>query len=282
MSKSDDRAFLESLMAQFKGETKHVPMKVKRPRKAPAVKRKTRGVGEEELTVQKDNPLDPPFENVEIDRGSEHAHASDNPADLVHRSPWRGFDSLDPRSRAYTEMMIEADDDDYHFGETERRFQSSQERESETRFRAAAKTGAHCGECGKPFAPLEPIWRERRRYDGSEVEVTYRSGMPPIYVTEDIVAPVCEKCWDRQSKVVISEPCPGCARQVHIGPKALKSWLAQGQRTYCCEDCSKRVGTARPCKVCGTVFAGKRADAAFCSPACRQRASREKKSEGVP
>jgi hypothetical protein len=92
MGKSDDRARLEALLAQFKGEIKRVPssrsvVAAPRAKKKPARKRpdagerKTQGVGEASPTEGNDKPPDADAENIEIDSGGAHSPTSDKPAD---------------------------------------------------------------------------------------------------------------------------------------------------------------------------------------------------------
>jgi hypothetical protein len=83
MGKSDDRARLEALLAQFKGEIKRVPssrsvVAAPRAKKKPA---RTQGVGEASPTEGNDKPPDADAENIEIDSGGAHSPTSDKPAD---------------------------------------------------------------------------------------------------------------------------------------------------------------------------------------------------------
>jgi len=134
------------------------------------------------------------------------------------------------------------------------------------RFKAAAKSGTHCGDgrrgrCGRPLKPDEPVWLVRRRYESG-----------------DIVAPICRDCWEdgNQSGIATEGPCTGCGRQVYLTPKSLKLWLERGQRICCCDKCADAADT-RPCATCGKPFSPKRSDAQFCSDACKMKAHRRKK-----
>jgi hypothetical protein len=223
----------------------------------------------------------------EVNRGTIEAgpdlDADDEPADLARRA-FRMPE--DKRSRSYLEMMIAAADDsadDYEEDFSPKRFQCPEEREQEARFRAAAKTGKHCGKCGKALEPDQPVWRVMRKYDSDEVFYSYDdSPVRAIYEDEEVVAPVCFSCWDQQKRVARSERCGGCGRPVNVTARALPSWVRHGKRTYCGEDCAKRpaaepTGHTRTCGECGKPFLAQRLDARFCSPACRTRASRKNK-----
>lgn len=182
-------------------------------------------------------------------------------------------------------MYAAAEDDDEADLTGGGTFRHPEEIEQETRFRSAAKTGKTCGACAKALAPDEPVWRIRRKYDGTRVEIAYDI-RPPIYETEAIVAPICASCWHnehQQTRIALSGPCNGCGRTVHLTLKALKKWLAHGRRIYCCEDCislsvPEPAVFTKTCenKSCGKSFTPRRLDARFCSGACRVTASREK------
>jgi hypothetical protein len=299
LSKSDDRAQLDALLAQFKGEIKRAPTapaaapKGKRIRRKPATeaKRKTQGVGEVSVTEGSDDkptghrhaPTGPDLENIETDSGRGHARVSDVPADGAHRDPMGDLGRLDSRSRAYVEMMIGTadDDDDEHHHWFDERFQTARDRELEARFRAAAESGGRCAECGRTLASSEPVWRVRRKLEGKNIEIDYECSA--IYETEEVVAPICEQCWKGRGRVTLTQQCGGCSRPVYITPRALKSWLRHGQRAYCCEDCRRRPPAqsdgrmTRACAVCGKDFELKRLDAMFCGAACRQKSARSRK-----
>src|SRR5262249_10352361 len=150
--------------------------------------------------------------------------------------------------------------------------------ERKRRFKSAAKSGAHCGDdqaghCGRPLKPDEPVWLIRRRYTRDH------------YDSDDVVAPICWKCWEdgeqsdceEQSRSIATQgPWTGWGRLVHVTPQALDLWLARGRRICCSDKCAEMTDT-RPCAGCGKPFSPKRADAQCCSPACKQAAHRRKK-----
>jgi hypothetical protein len=214
----------------------------------------------------------------EVNRGIiEAGPDADEPADLARRA-FRMPE--DKRSRGYIEMMAAAGHDD---GDEDYSIQLPEDREQEARFRAARKTGKHCGKCGKALEPDQPVWRIMRKYDGDEVIWSDPSGRGhTVCGDEEVVAPVHFSCWDQRDRVAKSEPCGGCGRRVHVTARALPSWLKHGKRAFCCDDCAKRpaaTGLTRTCGECDKPFLAQRLDARFCSPACRARASRKNKNQ---
>jgi predicted nucleic acid-binding Zn ribbon protein len=297
-SKAEMRAELERLMASYKGEIRPLEpaQKPSAPRKSKsaALAEIKRSIEAAEASMRVEAPPAEPKDATKdgsgVDLGGITRYkeadydAARGPRDHARRA-WRM--PKDKRSRGYVEMMIAAyDDDDYYEYETERHLQSPAERESERRFRTAGKTGKHCGSCGRAFEPDDPVWRVRRKYDSDVVAYDSSFSWAKRYETEDVVAPVCLKCWERQQARVhlpLVEPCSGCGRTVHVTPKALKSWLAHGKRAYCCDDCSrrpviKRSAFIRTCASCGKSFESRRLDARFCSKACNMRERRKNKS----
>jgi hypothetical protein len=145
----------------------------------------------------------------------------------------------------------------------------------------AARRGYVCFRCEHVFAADEAVYRVRCTIDGAGHQLH----------------PVCERCstWP----TIESGPCAHCGRIVHHSDLRLDR-----RRTYCCEACAwqhrtaliaararqKRAdarGPSRPCRTCGEHFEARRADAAYCSVACQQRAYRRRRSErdsvcGVP
>jgi hypothetical protein len=304
MSKSDDRAALERLMANFKGETKICPPKAQTD---PVKKRKVKKAAPDgrleaaetamrtiAAPVQEAKDLTKDGSAVDLGGMTRYAEAdydvAKGPRDHAHRS-WRM--PKDKRSRRHVEMLLTVDNDDVW--DDEMRSRTTVEKERERRFRTAAKTGTHCGVCGKTLEPNEPVWRIRRRYESDKVEIVYEDHpCLNVFETEEVVAPICSQCWssnqydeldhgrDPHAGTVMDGPCGGCGRMVYIARKALKSWLAHGKHIYCCDDCSRRPvakpAFKRTCETCGRTFSPKRLDARFCKPACRVAASRRNKS----
>ena len=152
-------------------------------------------------------------------------------------------------------------------------------REVDDRRRALAEskeTGKACARCGEELGS-RPAYRARK-------------------YGEDPFAMMCVECapeWltSRRGKPmkiipavdVYEWPCAGCNRPVVFG-------LSGGQyrtRVYCSDECRKTYAKQRrksarseawekTCEVCDSEFVAKRSDAKTCSPACRQKAYRNR------
>ncbi|SRR5712692_7367009 len=140
------------------------------------------------------------------------------------------------------------------------------------RARTAARLGTSCGLCGSALAADAPVW----------LEGIY--GGPNIFghITR-WQAPVCEGCHLKQARWCTPQPCEGCGRPVHYRPSyrrrrhvhcsARCAWTATNRRRSTATAAARR----KACTVCGTVFDAPRRDARTCSPACRQRAYRQRR-----
>lgn len=85
-------------------------------------------------------------------------------------------------------------------------------------------------------------------------------------------------CW--QCAMSSPKPLALCRRC-----RTPKPWpLAHGHPESTCREC-RQAGRSRPapreCAACGSTFTPSRADARYCSPACRQRAYRARRSGGA-
>jgi hypothetical protein len=144
------------------------------------------------------------------------------------------------------------------------------------RLRKAAHYGKICGGCGRKLCAGEPVWRSQTK-----------TGMGMFGGSYSTLAPFCAKCrrdyWDVWS---VGE-CETCGRPVHNTDRRWRLW------SYCCDDCQRRHqspyraaiarqrraearGPSRPCAACGEPFEPRRADAQFCSVACKQKAYRRR------
>jgi hypothetical protein len=114
----------------------------------------------------------------------------------------------------------------------------------------------------------------------------------------------CEDCHPRRW---VTGQCPGCERTVMVREHGNRRWRYSNdweaspdrhavQYVFCSTRCRSRIDRARAagrraekraesaphlCSGCGEVLDGRRADAAYCSPACRQRAYRRRRC-GTP
>jgi len=136
----------------------------------------------------------------------------------------------------------------------------------------AARWGTHCGRCGCPLDAGAAVWLDPIRLDGRLVAC----------------APICATCAQPMGRYDLRRwpsplPCEGCGRPVHYGG-------GRRYRVRCSTRCAWTVANRRrsqaaaaaaaarrtACTVCGTVFEPSRADRCYCSPACKQRAYRQR------
>jgi len=92
---------------------------------------------------------------------------------------------------------------------------------------------------------------------------------------------VCESCCG--PGVSFDEQCGWCHRPFR--------YTGQGRRRYCTERCRRQAAAVRTgrlsgigeadCAICGTRFVGRRADAVYCSPSCRQLAYRRRRAAAL-
>jgi hypothetical protein len=162
--------------------------------------------------------------------------------------------------------------------ERERREQKHRER------RRIIAEGRTCAKCGGRLG--DAVYRYKPLLDGGGyVATTYRR-MPTHNVD-----PICEECapnWlpELQTRVYKlymhshKAPCETCGREVYF-VSANKDEATT--RVFCCDDCRDRAPKSRVvgphekvCEVCGEAFEARRSDAKTCSPACRQRAYRQR------
>jgi hypothetical protein len=165
---------------------------------------------------------------------------------------------------------------------------------SRMRFWNAKRRGGMCGRCGRTLADGEPVYRKR-------ISMGYCGGG----AFQTMIAPLCRDCdgatdkeWHSSLRSFLngppgysyywSGPCETCGRTIYEG-----EFRYHRTHHYCCDDCAGRGwssrsavkakkqrtearGPSRPCSVCGEHFETSRADAQYCSPACRQKAYRRR------
>jgi endogenous inhibitor of DNA gyrase (YacG/DUF329 family) len=137
--------------------------------------------------------------------------------------------------------------------------------------RVAARDGRACGKCGRQLDPAEPVW------------------LVPIGIGYRITgtfgrwrAPVCRECAPLSWLHLPSVSCAGCGRGVVY--RRLDSRLL---RPACSDRCrwkdrnrrrSEQLAAdrIRDCAVCNERFHPAKAGALTCSPACRQKAYRQR------
>jgi hypothetical protein len=150
------------------------------------------------------------------------------------------------------------------------------------RARELARTCAACFGCDRPLRPKEPVWL-----------VAVDTGRGWRGRTWYETTPHCQACyraWYSESpwrkKLTPREDgskCPTCGRTVIAGRERRKRAGKRG--LFCCARCrwachnARRSGPAareKTCAVCGVAFTAPRNDAVTCSPACRQKAYRQR------
>jgi hypothetical protein len=144
------------------------------------------------------------------------------------------------------------------------------------RIEQARRDCSICGKCGRSLGVSEHVWLRQlfaRWYMGGEAHQPY--------------TPTCAICAgpDRENRYHFRapRPCATCERPVSY-PSTARIW----RWAFCSERCkwtrrnchrSQRLAAARirTCSVCGERFEPSRSDAAACSPACRQKAYRQRR-----
>ena len=148
-----------------------------------------------------------------------------------------------------------------------------------------------CAGCGRDIPPDELIYVDRERY------VFIGDG----YVTSSLpIGPWCAQCegtakpgnrpWNSAGRHAyqdggwtwIPEPphcCRTCGRMFRAARAAYCSDRCENAgRTDRQRAAREGLRSRRQCSACGEFFAAPRGDARYCSPACRQKAYRERKS----
>ena len=141
----------------------------------------------------------------------------------------------------------------------------------------------------------------RRPGHCTRCEVRFDPDATAFMVRETLIMAVCKKCltveeWKELEILLLASPdqtrrrhiettCGGCGQRILTVAK-----LRKGQRwpvRACSDRCAQRMRrrpaarkrwpVERKCR-CGVLFMPKRADAIYCSPACKQRAYRRSRS----
>ena len=145
-----------------------------------------------------------------------------------------------------------------------------------TRISGAMKYGERCGKCEKPIGRFFPVvrWEAPFRHSGP-----FGSGtkyLKTVFCLE--CAPTCSRKWNLGS-------CEVYFRPYYRRSTRAKHW-------FCCDRCEWRYRNQlakqrheppdlRTCEQCGKPFKA-RADSRHCSPACRQKAYRQRKCKEKP
>src|SRR5262245_46376784 len=138
----------------------------------------------------------------------------------------------------------------------------------------ASITAECCAKCQRSLKPEEPIWRAK-----------HTIGYHPFQAW---LAPVCSDCRSDRHSYWDPLPCGGCGRPVHN-----ITFQPPPSCCFCCQRCAPAARAARArerrrlarcdrsCERCGETFEPKRADAKFCSSACRQAAYRHRVTDSM-
>jgi hypothetical protein len=133
-----------------------------------------------------------------------------------------------------------------------------------------------CQHCHKALAGAEPVYRAQL-WDGH----------PWCGNQYPTIRHLCAECGTSQTmhywKWHPAQPCHDCHRPVfHGAARKVPSHVS------CSPECNRAVyaklahdrrrRAERVCRTCGALFLPKRADALTCSPACRQRAYRQRRA----
>ena len=153
---------------------------------------------------------------------------------------------------------------------------TDEERQRRRRQYQAEKTGEICGKCGQDLLPGEKVYRTELKWMTVLCE-----GCAPKYMKRD---------YDPYGlRSYLTEPCDTCSRLVVFEATGRDHYR---RHVFCCERCrwtyyntarNERAAQAREkaCEVCGESFTATRTDARTCSPACKQKAYRQRKKEAA-
>lgn len=158
-----------------------------------------------------------------------------------------------------------------------------------------------CCRCGDPIPPGTPVWMLSCRLFSFPFADSPIPANRDFAFVENTVAAWCKSCASSrpvsprgknpQQQPVMSGPCRGCGREVHLYETDENCGKSRARAFLCSQRCRnkvygarfrKRHGKPKPagplarCTVCQRNFPAKRSDAKTCSPACRQKAYRRK------
>jgi len=130
-----------------------------------------------------------------------------------------------------------------------------------------------CAQCRRELVQNEPVYR---------VCVCYGYAWPDNSYA--VVRSVCAECWSKHFATQAARapgPCCACGRPVihSIRRRSPKHFVCSDEcrrATYLAEARKRRKLHKRNCDCCGSSFMPARSDARFCSPACKQKAYRQR------
>jgi thymidine kinase len=155
--------------------------------------------------------------------------------------------------------------------------------------REARATARWCGSCGRELPSQEAAYFGAEVYVGMRPLDWNRVSKPricqPLY-ERTVLCGSCAPEWlspDRDD--VVTQLCAQCER-----PMVSRLKLSSLRRTFCSDSCQQAYRNLlrkeeraeerkKVCEVCGEEFAATRRDTKTCSPACKQKAYRQRKKE---
>lgn len=151
--------------------------------------------------------------------------------------------------------------------------------------REAARTAEVCGKCGQQIGPQDTVYIGVV-WAGYTLFGSFTRHYGPL--CEDYAPKYLKRGHDPFAfREAVADPCDSCSRQV---VRHLTGRDFYRRHVFCSERCrwtlynrerDRRAAVAREkiCESCGEKFSTTRSDAKTCSPACRQRAYRDRKEE---
>jgi hypothetical protein len=138
------------------------------------------------------------------------------------------------------------------------------------------KKSGHCTRCEAPFGGNATAYMV--------VEDNICWGIDGnIAFTQREIVPVCDACVlpAEAAELTRDEICPGCKQRMRVGlrwryGRHRRGWVCSSRCRQRVRRVQRRLWRGAVCTGCGMMFNPKRADAKFCSPACRQNAYRKR------
>src|SRR5262245_5788311 len=109
----------------------------------------------------------------------------------------------------------------------------------------AQETASHCGQCGKPIAKVDPVWRKRLSFGYGHCGGGWRASIVRggVDCSQTDAHPPSLRSWlhGGPPRAVFFDPvpCEGCERSVHHQIDCTRH-----RRTFCCQTCKESVRIA--------------------------------------
>jgi hypothetical protein len=154
------------------------------------------------------------------------------------------------------------------------------------RVRRARRAATVCAKCERAIEEGEPVYIARMRLRWGVLRALQCMDCAPVYIPtwikRDGFGRTCETCGRR---VAFDYDEPRLLDDADPPPDPPPGW----RRAFCSEVCAYRfhnrvrderaaaARAGRSCEQCGETFDATRSDQRYCSPACKQRAYRERR-----